>query len=599
MSVDKRHLLKSAYNYTQAGQWDRALEEYRKVIRLFPDDPNIHSMIADLLGKKGENVAAAAAHVEAARFYMAVGQDEKELASLRKALRVKAGDAEATAAIGRHFDRALQKAQQHLIGGQLDEADAIGSRLLDADPGHIGANRLVDDLKAARLQAASREAMEEEALIAEEEPGAGDATKEVLTRLQAAATAYLNAEDYDNAMDTLLVMLKLDPASPQLQFQLNQAQDQLKIRQAAQQKWQDMQAKQSAELETVKSAEFSRIDLEAWRDEEEAVQKRLEEEQKLAAAHAQAELSIIENAVRELAASVAPAGATAAAEDQAKLRALMSEREEVQKRATEESELAKRGEQEAEQRRTMEAERLEHAIALAKAEAEAQAKAVALGELEKRLQAEREAHLKELDSERERLKKHEDDLERHLKEMMRSEMEKLRAEVTASTTEQMRAQLDSERKRVAEVEAKLRHEEGAAVAKLQVERQAVSEAQLLAEESARKEREALAKLKKEEDDRRQSFLQEAMKRRQARQGAAGDERTAVNRASRKISDVLHAATTKHLGEDVEAMVETAKRYLKQDLLLDAMRICQKIAEKDPDNEKVKALLKEIYVRKGI
>jgi hypothetical protein len=47
------------------------------------------------------------------------------------------------------------------------------------------------------------------------------------------------------------------------------------------------------------------------------------------------------------------------------------------------------------------------------------------------------------------------------------------------------------------------------------------------------------------------------------------------------------------------MLETAKRYLKQDLLLDAMRICQTISAKDPDNEKVKALLKEIYVRKGI
>src|SRR5882757_4144097 len=99
MSVDKRHLLKSAYNYTQAGQWDRALEEYRKVTRLFPDDPNIHSMIADLLGKKGDNIGAAKEHLEAARYFKQGGQDEKELSSLRKALRVKAGDADAVTAI--------------------------------------------------------------------------------------------------------------------------------------------------------------------------------------------------------------------------------------------------------------------------------------------------------------------------------------------------------------------------------------------------------------------------------------------------------------------------------------------------------------------
>ena len=47
------------------------------------------------------------------------------------------------------------------------------------------------------------------------------------------------------------------------------------------------------------------------------------------------------------------------------------------------------------------------------------------------------------------------------------------------------------------------------------------------------------------------------------------------------------------------MLETATRYLKQDLLLDAMRICQKIAVTDPQNEKVKALLKEIYIKKGL
>ena len=59
MSVEKRHLLKSAYNYTQAGQWDRAMEEYRKMTRLFPDDANVHSMIADLLAKKSDGPGAA------------------------------------------------------------------------------------------------------------------------------------------------------------------------------------------------------------------------------------------------------------------------------------------------------------------------------------------------------------------------------------------------------------------------------------------------------------------------------------------------------------------------------------------------------------
>ena len=603
MSVDKRHLLKSAYNYTQAGQWDRALEEYRKVTRLFPDDPNIHSMIADLLGKKSDNVGAAKEHLEAARYFKQAGQEEKELLSLRKALRVKAGDADAAAAMERHFAKALPDAQTKLAEGKLDEAEAIGARLLDADSGHLGANRLLDEIKAAKLKIESQAAMEEEAQVAESEPGAGEVTREVLARLQNAATAYLQAEDFDNAMETLLVMLKLDPASPQLQFQLEQTQDQMKTRQAAQAKWQEMQAKQAAELETVKTDVRVQVDLDAWRDEEEAVRKRLEEEQRIAEESAQAELSIIENAVRELSASVgqgaAAAPSAASAEDQARLQALMDERVTMQKRLEEEQALARQREKDTEERRALEAERLGHAIELAKIEAEAKAKSDALEQLEARLRDEREAHRRELDSERERVRRHEAELQLRMKEMMRSEMEKLRAEVTATTTEQLRAQLEQERKRLAESEAALQHKEKAAEAAVSVQRSAAATAQQLAEEAARKEREAIAHLKKEEDDRRQAFLQEAMKRRLARQGAAGDEKTAILRNSRKISDVLHAATTKHLGEDVDAMLETAKRYMKQDLLLDAMRICQKIAEKDPDNEKVKALLKEIYVRKGI
>ena len=62
--------------------------------------------------------------------------------------------------------------------------------------------------------------------------------------------------------------------------------------------------------------------------------------------------------------------------------------------------------------------------------------------------------------------------------------------------------------------------------------------------------------------------------------------------------MLHAATTRHLDEDVDAMLNTVRATCAR-TFLDAMRLCQKIAEKEPDNEKVKALLKEIYQRKGL
>jgi two-component SAPR family response regulator len=73
---------------------------------------------------------------------------------------------------------------------------------------------------------------------------------------------------------------------------------------------------------------------------------------------------------------------------------------------------------------------------------------------------------------------------------------------------------------------------------------------------------------------------------------------AVMQSSRRISDILHEATTKHMEEDVETMLATVRRYLNQDLFPEAMRLCQKIQAQDPDNEQVKGLLVEIYRRRG-
>ena len=220
--LDKRHLLKSAYNYTQAGQWDRALEEYRKLIRGFPDDPNIHSMVADLLAKKGDHAGAARAHVDAARLYKAAGSDEKEMAALRKALRVQAGNAEASSALAAHVARALALAQAALSSGKLDAAEAIGNRLLDAEPSSLDASRLLDEVRAARLAEQARLAMEEEAAQAEPLAAAPNAADEVLARLDGAVQGYLAADDFDNAIETLMVMLKLDPGRVSLQVQLAQ-----------------------------------------------------------------------------------------------------------------------------------------------------------------------------------------------------------------------------------------------------------------------------------------------------------------------------------------------------------------------------------------
>jgi hypothetical protein len=96
-----------------------------------------------------------------------------------------------------------------------------------------------------------------------------------------------------------------------------------------------------------------------------------------------------------------------------------------------------------------------------------------------------------------------------------------------------------------------------------------------------------------------AFLEEAVRRRRDREGGGADSMHAVMQSSRRISDVLHAAATRHMSDDAEALLSAARASLAQDLPQEALRLCQKVTLLDPGNEQVKALLKEIYQRMGL
>ncbi|HXC63078.1 MAG TPA: hypothetical protein VNZ67_01910, partial [bacterium] len=175
----------------------------------------------------------------------------------------------------------------------------------------------------------------------------------------------------------------------------------------------------------------------------------------------------------------------------------------------------------------------------------------------------------------------------------------LQAEAKEQALQELQQKLQVEQERRQTLESEAERKSRLAEEAAQAQRRAVEEERRRAEDAARGEKEAVEALKRQEESRKQAMLEEAISRRAARQPGVGEARSAVLKNSRRISDVLHAATTKHLDQDTEAQLETVRHYLKQDLLLDALRICQKIAEKEPDNEKVKALLKVISERKGL
>ncbi len=69
--------------------------------------------------------------------------------------------------------------------------------------------------------------------------------------------------------------------------------------------------------------------------------------------------------------------------------------------------------------------------------------------------------------------------------------------------------------------------------------------------------------------------------------------------SRRISDVLHEAATRHLDDDVAGLLAAARAGLAQDLPAEALRLCQKVVAREPGNEEVRGLLREISRRQGL
>ena len=54
MSEDKKTIVKMAHIYTQEGRWDKAINEYKKLLKLDPEDFNTYSVLGDAYVKKGE-----------------------------------------------------------------------------------------------------------------------------------------------------------------------------------------------------------------------------------------------------------------------------------------------------------------------------------------------------------------------------------------------------------------------------------------------------------------------------------------------------------------------------------------------------------------
>jgi pilus assembly protein FimV len=100
MAIDKNTISKEAQKYVAKGQFDKAIAEWKKLLKETPNDPNIYNTIGDLCLKKDSKAEAVEAYHKAANLLAADGFTSKAIALYKKVLNIDPRKMEAHLALG-------------------------------------------------------------------------------------------------------------------------------------------------------------------------------------------------------------------------------------------------------------------------------------------------------------------------------------------------------------------------------------------------------------------------------------------------------------------------------------------------------------------
>lgn len=146
MSEDKKTVVKMAYIYSQEGRWDKAIAEYKKLIKLDPEDFNAQNMLGDVYVKKGEHQPAYDYYMVAAEAYNRLGQTEKATVVYRKIAKLDVAqlnpDSKKKQAV---FQRQVE-GETAMEANDLDNAIEAFKAVLQLDPERFEVYQRLGDL---------------------------------------------------------------------------------------------------------------------------------------------------------------------------------------------------------------------------------------------------------------------------------------------------------------------------------------------------------------------------------------------------------------------------------------------------------------------
>jgi len=136
---DKKNIVKMAYIYFQEGRWDKAIEEYKKLVALDPEDINTHNMLGDVYVKKGSTREAFEEYIKVSNDFSSRGQADKAVIVNKKIAALDSSLLPAEAQKKQNLIKQTIKAETAMEQGDVDAAIEALSEVLKLDNENLAA----------------------------------------------------------------------------------------------------------------------------------------------------------------------------------------------------------------------------------------------------------------------------------------------------------------------------------------------------------------------------------------------------------------------------------------------------------------------------
>jgi tetratricopeptide (TPR) repeat protein len=203
MAIDKNTIIREAQKFVAKGQFDKAIAEWKKLLKETPNDPSIYNTIGDLCLKKDSKDSAVEAYHKAADLLAADGFTSKAIALYKKILNIDIKQIEVHLALG---DMNVEKG---LIGNAIEnykyvadhythnketvKALAIYQKMADLNDANVAFRVKLGDMYA-------KEGMK----------------KEAATAFLAAADVHLSKNEFKDARHLFEKVLAMDPGNKEV-----------------------------------------------------------------------------------------------------------------------------------------------------------------------------------------------------------------------------------------------------------------------------------------------------------------------------------------------------------------------------------------------